>query len=140
MFIAGSWSAATGGATLPVEDPSTGETLCEVADGVEADARAALDAAAQAQASWAAHPPRERGEILRRAFEVIAARTDELALLMTLEMGKPLAEARAEIAYANEFMRWFSEEAVRIHGRYAVSPNGAARLLTMRQPVVRACS
>jgi succinate-semialdehyde dehydrogenase/glutarate-semialdehyde dehydrogenase len=135
LFIAGSWGAATGGATLSVEDPSTGETLCEVADGVEADARAALDAAAAAQAAWGAHPPRERGEILRRAFETIAARIDELALLMTLEMGKPLAEARAEITYANEFMRWFSEEAVRIHGRYAVSPNGAARLLTMRQPV-----
>ena len=81
------------------------------------------------------HPPRERGEILRRAFDLIASRTDELAMLMTLEMGKSLVESRAEIAYANDFLRWFSEEAVRIDGRYAVSPNGAARLVTIRQPV-----
>ena len=87
------------------------------------------------QAEWAAHPPRERGEILRRAYEAITERADELALLMTLEMGKPLAESKAEIAYASEFFRWFAEEAVRIDGRYAIAPNGAGRLLTMRQPV-----
>jgi succinate-semialdehyde dehydrogenase / glutarate-semialdehyde dehydrogenase len=88
-----------------------------------------------AQAEWAAHPPRERGEILRRAFEAITGRADELALLMTLEMGKPVAESKAEVAYAAEFFRWFAEEAVRIDGRYAVAPNGAGRLLTMKQPV-----
>ena len=87
------------------------------------------------QAEWAAHPPRERGEILRRAYEAITAKADELALVMTLEMGKPLAESKAEIAYASEFFRWFAEEAVRIEGRYATAPNGAGRLLTMRQPV-----
>ena len=96
---------------------------------------AALDAAVDARPGWAAHPPRERGEILRRAFETIVARADELALLMTLEMGKPLAESRSEIIYAAEFLRWFSEEAVRIDGRYATAPNGNGRLLTMRQPV-----
>jgi len=135
LFIGGAWRDAEGGARFPVEDPATGEALCEVADATVADARAALGAASDAQAQWAAHPPRERGEILRRAFELIATRTGELALLMTLEMGKSLAESRAEIAYANEFLRWFSEEAVRIDGRYAVSPNGQGRLITMRQPV-----
>ena len=88
-----------------------------------------------AQAAWAEHPPRERGEILRRAYEEIIDRRDELALLMTLEMGKPLAESEAEVTYAAEFFRWFSEEAVRIDGRYALAPNGAARLLVMKQPV-----
>jgi succinate-semialdehyde dehydrogenase/glutarate-semialdehyde dehydrogenase len=135
LFVGGEWRDAGGGGTFPVEDPSTGEALCEVADGGPDDAMAALDAAVGAQAAWAAHPPRERGEILRRAFERMTARADELALLMTLEMGKPLAESKAEIAYAAEFFRWFSEEAVRIDGRYAVAPNGTGRLLTMKQPV-----
>ena len=135
LLIGGEWRPAASGARLAVEDPATGETLCEVADGSADDAAAALDAAAAAQAAWAVHPPRERGEILRRAFELIAARTDDLALLMTLEMGKSLAESRAEITYANEFLRWFSEEAVRLDGRYATSPNGANRLITMRQAV-----
>ena len=106
-----------------------------MADATPSDGMAALDAAVAAQAEWAAHPPRERGEILRRAFEALNDRADELALLMTLEMGKPLAESKAEIAYAAEFFRWFAEEAVRIDGRYAVAPNGKGRLLTMRQPV-----
>jgi succinate-semialdehyde dehydrogenase/glutarate-semialdehyde dehydrogenase len=135
LLIGGEWREASGGATLAVEDPSTGETIAEVADASPEDASAALDAAVAAQAEWAAHPPRERGEILRRAYEAITAKTDELALVMTLEMGKPLAESQAEIAYASEFFRWFAEEAVRIEGRYATAPNGAGRLLTMRQPV-----
>ena len=135
LFIGGQWRDASGGAALKVEDPSTGEPLCEVADADEADARAALDAAVQARQDWAAHPPRERGEILRRAFERITAQIEDLALLMTLEMGKPLAESKAEISYAAEFFRWFAEEAVRIDGRYAVAPNGKGRLLTMKQPV-----
>src|ERR671916_181403 len=97
LFIGGEWRDASGGATLPVEDPSTGETLVEVADATPEDAKAALDAAVAVQDEWAAHPPRERGEILRRAFEAMTARADELALLMTLEMGKPLAESQAEI-------------------------------------------
>ena len=135
LFIGGQWRAATGGGTLAVEDPSTGQALVEVADAQEQDAMAALDAACEAQAEWAVHPPRERGEILRRAYEAIVAQTDELALLMTLEMGKALAESKAEIAYAAEFFRWFSEEAVRIHGRYMVNTTGKGRILTMRQPV-----
>src|ERR671914_593646 len=135
LFIGGEWRDASGGGTLAVEDPSTAEPLCEIADGTPEDAMAALGAADEAQTEWSKHPPRERGEILRRAFEKIVERTDELALLMTLEMGKALAESKAEIAYAAEFFRWFSEEAVRIEGRYAVPPAGAGRMLTMKQPV-----
>ncbi len=135
LLIGGQWRPATGGGRLEVVDPATEHVLCEVADADEDDARAALDAACAAAPAWAATPPRERAEVLRRAFDLITARTDDLALLMTLEMGKPLAESRAEIAYAADFVRWFSEEAVRIGGRYAATPNGAGRLLTMRQPV-----
>jgi succinate-semialdehyde dehydrogenase/glutarate-semialdehyde dehydrogenase len=135
LFIGGEWREASGGGTLAVEDPSTGEALCEVADATPADAGAALDAACAAQAEWAATAPRERGEILRRAYEQVVARADELALLMTLEMGKPVAESRAEVLYAADFLRWFSEEAVRIEGRWATAPNGGMRMLTMRQPV-----
>jgi succinate-semialdehyde dehydrogenase/glutarate-semialdehyde dehydrogenase len=135
LFIGGEWRDASGGATLDVEDPSTGETLTSVADATPEDAKAALDAACAVQAEWAAHPPRERGEILRRAFETLIARGDELALLMTLEMGKPIAESKAEITYAAEFFRWFAEEAVRIEGRFATVPNGVGRLITMKQPI-----
>src|ERR1700689_2302987 len=134
LYIGGEWRDG-GEGTLAVEDPATGETLVEVADASVEDAEAALDAAVATSADWAATPPRDRGEILRRAFETIVERADELALLMTLEMGKPLAESRSEIIYAAEFLRWFSEEAVRIEGRYSVSPNGSGRLMTMRQPV-----
>jgi succinate-semialdehyde dehydrogenase / glutarate-semialdehyde dehydrogenase len=135
LFIGGEWRDATGGDTLAVEDPSTGESLAEVADATPDDAIAALDAAVAVQEEWAQHPPRERGEILRRAFETMNQRSEELALLMTLEMGKPLAESKAEIAYASEFLRWFSEEAVRIEGRFATAPTGIGRLITMKQPV-----
>jgi succinate-semialdehyde dehydrogenase/glutarate-semialdehyde dehydrogenase len=135
LFIAGEWRAASGGGVLAVEDPSTGEPLIEVADAQEQDALVALGAAADAQAEWAATAPRERGEILRRAYEAIVDEAEGLALLMTLEMGKALAESRAEIAYAAEFFRWFSEEAVRVHGRYMVNTTGKGRILTMRQPV-----
>ncbi len=134
LFIGGEWRDGAKG-TLSVEDPATGESLCDVADASEDDAKAALSAAADAGAEWAQHPPRERGEILRRAFETISERTDELALLMTLEMGKTIAESKAEITYGAEFFRWFAEEAVRIDGRYAMAPNGQGRLLTMKQPV-----
>ena len=134
LYIGGEWRDGSKG-KLTVEDPATGEPLCEVADASAEDAKAALDAAVAAGPEWALHPPRERGEILRRAFEAITERTDELALLMTLEMGKPVAESKAEIAYGADFFRWFSEQAVRIDGRYAVAPNGQGRLLTMKQPV-----
>src|SRR5437764_3997290 len=134
LYIGGEWRDGAKG-TLSVEDPATGEALCDVADASTDDAKAALSAAVAAGPEWFQHPPRERGEILRRAYEAIVSRTDELALLMTLEMGKPLKESKAEITYAAEFLRWFSEQAVRIDGRYAVAPNGQGRLLTMKQPV-----
>ncbi len=118
-----------------MEDPATGEVIAEVADGGAGDARAALDAAVEAQPAWAATAPRERGEILRRAYQSLIERRQELALLMTLEMGKPVAESAAEITYAAEFFRWFAEEAVRIEGRFAMNPAGKGRLLVMRQPV-----
>ena len=135
LLIGGQWRAASTGATFGVEDPSTGGELTAVADASPADGIAALDAAAAAQHDWARTPPRERGEILRRAFELLHARLDDLALLMTLEMGKPVAESRGEIVYAAEFLRWFSEEAVRLHGDYRVAPAGNTRILTMQQPV-----
>ena len=134
-LIGGKWVDGPRGATFPVEDPATGETIAEVADATPDDALAALAAAHDAQAEWGEHPPRERGEILRRAFELMTERVDDLALLMTLEMGKPVAESKAEISYAAEFFRWFAEEAVRIDGRYQVTTNGQGRMLVMKQPV-----
>jgi succinate-semialdehyde dehydrogenase/glutarate-semialdehyde dehydrogenase len=135
LFIGGEWRDASNGETLAVEDPATGETLVEVADATPEDAKAALDACCAVQKEWAAHPPRERGEILRRSWETIMERIDDLALIMTLEMGKPIAESKAEITYAGEFFRWFAEQAVRIDGRFATAPNGVGRLITMKQPV-----
>jgi succinate-semialdehyde dehydrogenase / glutarate-semialdehyde dehydrogenase len=134
LYIGGEWRDGSKG-TIDVIDPATGEALTQIADASPEDAMAALDAAVDASEQWAAHPPRERGEILRRAFEMIIERADDLALQMTLEMGKPVAESKAEITYAAEFLRWFAEESVRIDGRYAVTPNGQGRLLTMKQPV-----
>ncbi|GAA2007786.1 NAD-dependent succinate-semialdehyde dehydrogenase [Nakamurella flavida] len=133
LFIGGEWRA--GESTFEVENPATGEVLTTVADAGVADGAAALDAAVAAGAEWAATDPRARAEILRRAFDLLTARAEDIALVMTLEMGKPLAEARGEVTYGAEFLRWFSEEAVRISGRYAVAPSGGTRLLTMKQPV-----
>lgn len=135
LFIGGKWVAAESGKTFPVADPATGRELCRIADASPADGVAALDAAVAAQADFAKMAPRERGEILRRAYELLMRRQEELALLMTLEMGKPLAESKGEIAYAAEFFRWFAEEAVRIDGGYATAPNGAGRFLITKQPV-----
>jgi succinate-semialdehyde dehydrogenase/glutarate-semialdehyde dehydrogenase len=135
LLIGGRWRASSSGATFPVEDPATGKNLVHVADATPEDGEAALSAAVAAGASWAATAPRERGEILRRAYDAIVADVDELALLMTLEMGKSVAESRGEILYAAEFFRWFSEEAVRIDGRFATAPDGRTRLLTNHRPV-----
>ncbi len=135
MFIGGEWRDATGGKTLDIEDPSTGETLTAVADATPEDAKAALDACCAVQDEWGRHPPRERAEILRRSFQAMMDNVDDLALVMTLEMGKPLAEARGEVAYAADYLRWFSEEAVRIDGQFQVTPDGKGRMLTMKQPV-----
>ncbi|MFB9376940.1 NAD-dependent succinate-semialdehyde dehydrogenase [Kineococcus gynurae] len=135
LFIGGRWRDGENGGTIPVEDPATGETLASVADATVADGGAALTAAHEAQKTWRKVPARERAEILRRAFELVVARADEFALLMTLEMGKPLAEAAGEVKYGAEFLRWFSEEAPRIGGRYSENPVGGSRLLTMKAPV-----
>lgn len=135
LAIGGDWRPAASGATFAVRDPATGEALTEVADGTPDDAVSALDAAVAAQDAWRATAPRERGEILRRAFELLVERQDDLALLMTLEMGKSLAESRSEITYAAEFFRWFAEEAVRIGGRFTEAPSGGNRILTLEQPV-----
>jgi succinate-semialdehyde dehydrogenase/glutarate-semialdehyde dehydrogenase len=135
LYIGGEWIDASEGRTLEVDDPATGEALCEVADANPADAMRALDAAVEMQDEWRKVTPIERGEILRKAFEKLTDRADELALLMTLEMGKPLAESKAEIAYAAEFFRWFSGEATRIHGQFNMAGNGVGRVLTLKQPV-----
>lgn len=118
-----------------VLDPADGTVLDSLPDGTVADALAMLDTAVSAQSAWASTPPRERGEILRRAFELVTARADDFATTISLEMGKPLAEARGEVAYGAEFLRWFSEEAVRISGSWLTAPAGGSRLLTLRKPV-----
>ncbi|MEE6272920.1 NAD-dependent succinate-semialdehyde dehydrogenase [Georgenia wangjunii] len=135
LFIGGQWRAAGGGERFDVHDPATGEVLRTVADASADDARAALDAAHAAQRDWARTAPRERGEILRRAFDALIARREDLALLMTLEMGKPLAESRGEVTYGAEFLRWFSEEAVRVSGRYNTATDAGSRILVLRRPV-----
>ncbi|MEJ7798131.1 MAG: NAD-dependent succinate-semialdehyde dehydrogenase, partial [Solirubrobacteraceae bacterium] len=135
LYIGGRWRDGAQGATIAIEDPATGETIAAVADGSAEDALDALSAAHEKSAEWRETPPRERGEILRRAYEAIITRADELALLMTLEMGKPVAESKAEVTYAAEFLRWYSEEAVRIDGRFTTHQAGSGRLLTIKQPV-----
>ena len=135
LLINGEWRAAASGNTFDVEDPSTGEVLLTVADAGAVDGAAALDAAVAVQAEWAATPARERAEILRRGFEMVTARADDFALLMTLEMGKPLAEAQGEVKYGAEFLRWFSEEATRTFGRYSTNPEGTAQILVQKKPV-----
>ena len=133
LYIDGEWRPTA--ATMPVHDPSTGQVLCEVADATPDEAAAALDAAAAAQADWAATAPRARSEILSRAYDLLMAEQDRLALVMTLEMGKPLTEAKGEIAYAGEFLRWFAEEAVRIDGGYMTAPAGGAQFMVAKEPV-----
>ncbi|MFO7690515.1 MAG: NAD-dependent succinate-semialdehyde dehydrogenase [Cryobacterium sp.] len=135
LFIGGAWEPAEAGATFAVSDPSTGEILTRVADASPADGLRALDAAVAAAASWAATAPRVRGEILRRAFDLLQDRQEEFALQMTREMGKPLAEARGEVAYGGEFLRWFSEEAVRISGRFGTNPEGTGTAIVSYRPV-----
>ena len=135
LLIGGTWRPAADGARIDVLDPATGEAIGSVADASPDEARAAVDAAAAAAPAWAATAPRVRAELLRRAFELMRARQEEVAATITAEMGKPLAEARGEAAYAAEFLRWFSEEAVRAEGEYAIAPGGAARILVLPQPV-----
>ncbi|MGA8258357.1 MAG: NAD-dependent succinate-semialdehyde dehydrogenase [Nocardioides sp.] len=135
LFIGGRWREADDGRRFEVLDPADGSVLTTVADASADEAVEGLDAAVAAQATWGATPPRERGEILRRAFELLTERADDFALLMSLEMGKPVAEARGEVTYGAEFFRWYSEEAVRIHGRWMQAPAGGSRLLTIKKPV-----
>ncbi len=135
LFINGEWREAENGARFPVYDPADGSIIAQVASADAGDALDALDAAVAVQREWATTPPRVRGEILRTAFELITERADDLAKIISLEMGKTLAEARGEVAYGAEFFRWFSEEAVRIEGRWLQAPSGGSRLLTMKKPV-----
>ncbi|MEE6388482.1 MULTISPECIES: NAD-dependent succinate-semialdehyde dehydrogenase [Microbacterium] len=135
LFIGGEWIEGETGATFDVKDPSTNQVIRTIADATPADGIRALDAAVAAQDEWAATAPRVRGEILRRAFDLVQERKEDLALLMTLEMGKPLAEARGEVAYGGEFLRWFSEEAVRISGRYGLNPEGTGHMIVSQRPV-----
>ncbi|AQX79286.1 NAD-dependent succinate-semialdehyde dehydrogenase [Plantibacter flavus] len=135
LFIGGVWRDATEGATLDVSDPSTGDVIKTIADASVADGTAALDAAVAAQDEWAATAPRTRSNILRKAFDLLQERREEFALLMTLEMGKPLAEANGEVTYGGEFLRWFSEEAVRISGRYGSNPEGTGMMTVSQHPV-----
>jgi succinate-semialdehyde dehydrogenase/glutarate-semialdehyde dehydrogenase len=135
LFIGGEWVESTSGRTIGVHDPATGLVIKTIADASAVDAAGAMDAAAAAQAAWGGTAPRVRGEILRKAFDLLQDRADEFALLMTLEMGKPVAESRGEVAYGGEFLRWFSEEAVRISGRYGVNPEGTGRMIVTHLPV-----
>jgi succinate-semialdehyde dehydrogenase/glutarate-semialdehyde dehydrogenase len=135
LYIGGTWRDGAEGGTVAVEDPATGETIAEVADATKQDALDALAAAHDTFQTWRDSAPRDRGDILRRAYEAIMDRADDLALLMTLEMGKPLQESKAEIAYGASFLRWYGEEAVRINGRFTTHEAGSGRLLTMKQPV-----
>ncbi|QGU08672.1 Succinate-semialdehyde dehydrogenase [NADP(+)] GabD [Corynebacterium occultum] len=135
LLIGDAWVEASDGGTFEVENPATGEIIATLASATSQDAIAALDAACAVQKDWARTPARQRAEILRRGFELVAQRAEEFATLMTLEMGKPIAEARGEVAYGNEFLRWFSEEAVRLYGRYGATPEGSLRMMTTRKPV-----
>ena len=135
LLINGQWRDAANGGTLDVHDPATGRVLASIADGGSGDAVAALDAAAAAQAGWARTAPRVRGEILRKAFELVTERAEDFALLMSLEMGKPLAEALGEVSYGAEFLRWYAEEAVRDYGRYVTTPEGRNKILVQHKPV-----
>ena len=135
LYIGGEWLPAASGKTFDVLDPATDRVLLSVADASAEDGARALDAAVAAQAGWAATAPRERGEILRRTFDLLREHADEFALLMTLEMGKPLPESAGEVTYGGEFLRWFGEEAVRISGRYGVNPEGTGRLIVSSRTV-----
>ncbi|TAJ50197.1 MAG: NAD-dependent succinate-semialdehyde dehydrogenase [Herbiconiux sp.] len=135
LFIGGSWGPSSSGKTLDVIDPATGLVIKTIADATPEDGMRALDAAVEVAAEWAAIAPRVRGEILRGAFDLLQQRRDDAALLMTLEMGKPLAEAQGEVTYGGEFLRWFAEEAVRISGRYGSNPEGTGQMVVSQRPV-----
>jgi succinate-semialdehyde dehydrogenase/glutarate-semialdehyde dehydrogenase len=135
LYIDGDWRPASDGATVDVQNPATGEVLRTVASASVADGLDALEAADKAFPAWAATPARERAEILRRAFDLLTERADDVALLMTLEMGKPLAEARGEVAYGGEFLRWFSEQTAHVSGRYSANPENSGRMIVTQHAV-----
>lgn len=135
LFVAGAWRPAGGGRRLEVSDPATGSVLATVADADTDDATAAVDAAAAAATDWAATSPRFRADLLMRAFHLMHERSEQIALLISLENGKSLADARGEVAYAAEFFRWYAEEGVRLRGQVGHAPSGANRLLVTYQPV-----
>ena len=135
IYIDGQWKDAADKKTLDVIDPATGKTLATIADAAAEDGLAAIDAASRAQQAWSKTAPRERAEILRAAFEKVTAMADDFALVMSLEMGKPFLEAKGEVAYGAEFLRWFSEEASRITGRYGTAPDGKNRIMVLKRPV-----
>lgn len=135
LYINGEWRDAGDGATFDVDNPASGEVLTQVASATPQDGMDALEAASNAQEEWAATPSRVRSQILRDVFDRVYELKDEFAAIMTLEMGKPLPEAHGEVVYGAEFLRWFSEEAVRINGRYTSSPEGHLRVLTVKRPV-----
>ena len=135
LHVGGKTVPASDGGRFDVIDPATGRVLTTVADGTVEDAMAAVDAADAAAASWAATSPRERSEILRRTFELMTARADDLAHLISLENGKALPDARGEVAYAAEFFRWYAEEAVRAEGSVMTAPSGANKIVVIQQPV-----
>ena len=135
LYIAGKWVDAENGATFDVIDPATGKVLKTISDASPADGMKAMAAAHETQESWAKTAPRVRAEILRAAFEKVTAMADDFAILMSLEMGKPFAEAKGEVAYGAEFLRWFSEQAPRIDGRYTTAPDGKNRIMVLKKPV-----
>ncbi|MEY4962375.1 MAG: hypothetical protein RLZZ249_1072 [Actinomycetota bacterium] len=135
VFVGGEWRESSSGKTLDVNDPATGKVLKTISDASYEDGQAALTAAHEAQADWAKTAPRVRAELLRAAFEKVTAMADDFAMLMSMEMGKPFAEAKGEVAYGAEFLRWFSEEAPRIYGRYSTAPDGKNRLMVLKKPV-----
>ena len=135
LYINGVWRDASDGKTFDVFDPATGKLLKTIADASYEDGQEAMAAAHETQKSWAATAPRVRAELLRAAFEKVTAMSDDFAILMSLEMGKPFAEAKGEVAYGSEFLRWFSEEAVRVNGRYQTAPDGKNRLMVLKKPV-----
>ena len=135
LLIGGKWVDGADGERFAVEDPATGETIVEVSAGTAADADRAVDVAAAAQAAWADTSPRERSELLRAGWQALVDHTDELAELIVREHGKPLADARGEVAYAAEFFRWNAEETVRIQGTVGVAPGGDKRMVVHHPPV-----
>ncbi|ANG85172.1 NAD-dependent succinate-semialdehyde dehydrogenase [Microbacterium aurantiacum] len=135
LFIGGEWRAASEDKQLRVFDPATGRVVKTIADASPEDGKAAMDAAVEAFPAWSKTPARERAEILRRAFDLLQERKEDFALLMTIEMGKPLAEARGEVGYGGEFLRWFSEETARVQGRYGANPEGTGRMIVSQHPV-----